>query len=326
MHWTHFLSTLSLLYLSSTTASPLFCTSPTSPAYEQDVATNDAKFHQNFNKGEAGKKANGALASVSIDWAANNQHFLGREAFVSGLLSFSTAFSPLQIHDQITIQEGNTAAILYFFDGVNSGQYNGHPVSHANVKAWNGEFMLFDQDVLLNQLITINELDSLELQVTGQQKATTIQNITLGTNKPTQPPFRTNLKNTAAQFTAHFNAHNLTGLQSLCIANVAVHTSSNTTHGPSAVSALLNKYHTPFPDLLAHDEFIIADGHMASVETIIEGTHTGAFTASNGTVVPADGKMYRIRVMRWYQFTDQGLVNTIWEVNNRNDLVVNTMG
>jgi hypothetical protein len=122
--------------------------------------------------GNAGKRANGPLASVSIYWTVNNEHVLGHKPFVSGLLQAADSFAGLQILDHIHLNEGNTAAIIYYFQGTNSAPYNSQPTSHAKVEAWHSEFLLFDSNVLLNQLITINEFDSFELQVTGQQNVT----------------------------------------------------------------------------------------------------------------------------------------------------------
>jgi hypothetical protein len=317
---------MSLLSLSTSASTPLLCTPPLSAAYSSQVASNSKLFHVNFDKGDAGKRANGPLASVSMDWTVNNEHVLGRKPFVSGLLQAADSFAGLQILDHIHLNEGNTAAILYYFQGTNSAPYKGHPTSHAKVEAWNGEFLVFDSNVLLNQLITINEFDSFELQVTGQQNVTHFTPVSLIQNPQTAVAFREKIKNTAARFTQLFNARNILAVRSLCTNNVVVQTSNGTSTGFAAVAALLNRYQTPFPDLLAHDEYIIADGHFAAVETIIEGSRTGLFTASNGTVVPADGEMYRTRVMRWYQFTDGGKVEGIWEVNNRDDLLGNMLG
>jgi SnoaL-like domain len=316
----------SLFSLSTSSNTPLLCTPPLSPAYSSQVAFNSKLFHANFDKGDAGKRANGPLASISMDWTVNNEHVLGRKSFVSGLLQAADSFAGLQILDHIHLNEGNTAAILYYFQGTNSAPYNGHPTSHAKVEAWNGEFLLFDSSVLLNQLITINEFDSFELQVTGQQNVTSFTPVSLVENPQTAVAFREKIKNTAAKFTQLFNARTVSEARSLCTNNVVVRTSKGTSTGFSAVAALLNRYQTPFPDLLVHDEYIIADGHFAAVESIIEGSRTGPFTVSNGTVVPADGETYRTRVMRWYQFTDGGNVEGIWEVNNRDDLLENMLG
>jgi len=304
----------------------LLCTPPSSPSYASQVAANSMLFHANFDKGDAGKRANGPLASVSIDWTVNNNHFLGRKAFVDGLLSAAGSFSDLQIHDHIHLNEGNTAAILYYFQGTNSAPYNSHPTSHGKVEAWNGEFLLFGSGALLNKLITINEFESFTLQVTGQQNITAFTPVSLLPVPQKAASFREKNKNTAAQFNALFNARNISAIRSLCTEDVTIHTSNGTNTSFAAVAALLESFQTPFPDLLAHDEYMISDGAYAAVESIISGTQTGPFTTSNGTVIAAGGKTFRTRVMRWYRFTDSGKVEAIWEVNNRDDLIVNMLG
>jgi hypothetical protein len=107
-----------------------------------------------------------------MDWTVNNEHVLSRKPFVSGLLQAADSLDGLQSFDHIHLNEGNSAAIIYHFQGTNSASCNGHPTSHAKVEVWHGEFLLFDSNVLLNQLITINKFDFFELQVTGQQNVT----------------------------------------------------------------------------------------------------------------------------------------------------------
>jgi hypothetical protein len=73
--------------------------------------------------------------------------------------------------------------------------------------------------------------------------------------------------------------------------------------------------------MLAHDEYVLADGHYAATEFLWQGTRKGDFTASNGTVVPPDGKSYQVRGFRWFKFNDKGLVTKFWEVYNNNDFL-----
>lgn len=316
---------IATLLASGAAANPIICTSPTSPSLAAQVANNSGKFHANFDKGDAGKKENGQLASLSIDWTVNNGHLLGNKSFVNGLLGADEGFSSLQFYDMLHVNEGNIAAILYVRQGETSGpSYNGYKVaSGVKVECWNGEFMVFDQDALLNQLITVNDLGAIDLQVSGGQTIPSFDSIHL---LPVQSSVHQEFRAAAAQFTAHFNTRNISGLSSLCSDDIAVHTFRRTTQGFAAVTDLFSQYATSFPDLLAHDEYVITDGQFAAVESIISGTHTGPFTAINGTIIPADGKAYRTRVMRWYEFNEDGKVKNIWEVNDVNSLVENMAG
>jgi predicted ester cyclase len=314
---------ITLLVPAMASSSPILCTSPTSPVYEKEVQNRSATFHQNFNKGDDGKKANGALVSLSIDWVSQNVNTLGRQAFVNGLLSFGVPFPDLKISDNIILIDGNTAAIFYYFQGHQTGPFNVIPASGAAIEALNGELMVFDQDVLLNRLISINEIDTVDLEITGKKIVDHFENVTLIENPQTSAEFRQKIKNIAAQFNKNFNLGNNSANAAFLAPNVEVLTDQGLQTGKDAVLNLFTRYVKSHPDLIAHDEYILGDGHFTAVEWVWQGTFTGPFLASNGSTVQPTGKSYRMRGLRWMQYDDQGLVTKVWQVTNNNDLITN---
>ncbi|KAF2100438.1 hypothetical protein NA57DRAFT_74047 [Rhizodiscina lignyota] len=307
----------------SCSSTPLLCTAPFSPSYEKQLAKNSATFHMNFNKRDTGRKANGALASVSIDWTANDVDSLGRKPFVEGLDSFDSWAPDIKISDHIHVNDGNKAAILYYFQGHQTGEFNGVPPSGNAIEILNGEFMLFDEDVLLNRLITVNENDILQLQVTGKQKVGKFQDIKLISTPPTEKEYQEKIKNVASQFNKNFNLRKTKSNAALTTTDVQVLTDQGTKHGRDALLALFDRYETSFPDLLAHDEYILAEGHLTAIEFIWLGTFSSPFKASNGSTVQPDGKSYRTRGMRWMRHNDEGLVDAVWQVATNDDLITN---
>lgn len=177
-------ASLAAILASGAAANPLLCTSPTSPCLAAQVASNAGKFHANFDKGDARKKENGQLASLFIHWNVNNGHLLGNKSFVNDLLGANEGFSSLQFYDLIHLNEGNVVAILYVRQGETSGpSCNGYTVAPGvKVECRNGVFMVFDQDALLNQLITVNDLGAIDLQVSEGQTIASFDSIELASS------------------------------------------------------------------------------------------------------------------------------------------------
>lgn len=322
--WANGLTVLSFATVSLAGA-PLLCTPPYSSSYESQVRHNSAQFHINFDKGDMGRKANGPMAAVDIYWTANNLNYLGRAPFVKGLLSFDGPFPDLQIHDAIHVVDGNVASQLYYFQGTQDGEYNGQAATGRKIEILNGEIFNMDQNALLSRLISVNELDFVQLQITGQQNITTFQNITLLTadNQQTSAAYRAKIRMAAAQFNANFNQGKAGANKRLARADVTVTTDRGVSSGRDALVALFTRYRSALPDLLAHDEYVLADGHYAATESLWQGTRTGPFHATNGTTVPPDGLSYRTRVLRWFKFDDAGLVTHVWQVATNDDFLTN---
>lgn len=252
---------------------------------------------------------------------------MGRESFVQGLERFDGPFPGLQIKDHIRLVDGNVGAILYYFQGTQTGEFNGIPAAGNKIEAPAGELMTFDEQALLQRLITIEELDRLEMEAAGTIKIDSFQNIPLISNPQTSEGYRAKIKEAASMLHKNFNTGKSDLNAALATADVMINADNVMLQGSQALVDHFNAYNTSFPGLLAYDEYILSDDHYAAVEFIWEGTRNGSFTASNGTVVPPDGMIYRVRGFWFIGFNDAGLMTSFVEVHNNNDFltqVVNT--
>jgi len=312
------------LYLSSSTMAGLLPWDPPgSSDYEPKVRNNTASFHKNFNAGPAGKQANGALVSNSIDWANNNANTLGRANFVNTLLSFDVPFPDLKIFDVFILVDGNIGAVFYYFQAHQDGPFGDLPATGRPMQVLNTELFMFDADARLARLITVNDLSHVQAQLTGTVPAPVFGNFTLVSNQQTSPYFRTKIKNTAAQFNNNFNANKTAMNAGLARPDVKITTGDGVSHGTEALLALFAELEKSHPDLLAHDAYVVGDGHYVAVGFIWEGTFKGDFKLTNGTIVPPDGKAYRTWAARWFQFDDAGIVTAVWQVEDHDNMVKN---
>jgi hypothetical protein len=230
---------------------------------------------------------------------------LGRAAFVDGLLSFDGPFPDLSIADFIHLNDANTAAIMYYFQGHQTGEFNGVSSSSAAVQVLNGELMEFDQDVLLNKLISINELNILQLQITANEMVSQFKNVTLLDNQQPPKAFRDSIKNITAKFNQNFNLKNNKANLAFVTDDVKIFTNQGLQTGKDAFLALFTTYEMSHPDLIAHDEYLLGDGHFTAVEFIWQGEFVGPFTLTDGTLIKPTNKSYRTRPMRWFKFNDE---------------------
>ena len=309
-----------------TAQNPLLCASTTSPAYNALVANRSALFHVNYSKGNV--TPNGPMASESIDWDDNGVLLIGRSNFVKQLHFFMAIVPGLQIRDHIHINDGNKAAIHYTFQGFATGSFNGAPPTNARIQAQGGEMMVYDEDALLDRLVTIEEVDLLEMQVEGTLTVPAFDTIPQVTTSPTtSPEYVCKIKTTAASFSKLFNDNQTAEIETLLYRSaVTFHADNSTITSTSAVVAHFRSFRASFPDLLIHDQYIVGQGNYTAVESVAEGTFTGApFTATNGTVVQPTGRMSRARFMRFFEHDEEGLVVNAWEVHNNNDFFENVV-
>ena len=238
------------------------------PEYEKLVANHSSQFHMNLDKGDVGRRANAALATASMFWTTNNATTIGQKQFVNGLLSFDSSFTSFQIHDMLHLNNGNMVSILYVFQGTQGGTFDGIPATGRKIEAWNGELMVFNDEALLSRLITVNNLNQFQLEITGAVTIDEFQNVTLASNPQTPSAYRTKIKNVAAQFNKNFNNGKTAANSALVTSNIIINTNSAILYGQNALKSHFNKYNTSLPDLLAYDEYILADGHYAAVEFV----------------------------------------------------------
>lgn len=247
---------------------------------------------------------------------------MGGAAFVQQNVNFAdAAFPGLQIKDQLVLVDGNLASVRYFFQATANGHFAGLPPTGNKIEVTGGETFLYDENALLYRLITVEPLDKIILEVEGVTKINAFQDITTLENPQMPFSYRKKIKNIASTLDKNFNLRQTALNTAFVSPNIIADADGTISHGTQALLDHFENLLSSFPDLLAHDEYILSDGHYASTEIIWQGTRNGTFTATNGTVVPPNGKMYRVRGMRWVEFNDEGLMTKFMESHNNDDFL-----
>jgi predicted ester cyclase len=278
---------------------------------------NAPKFHKNFSAGEF--KRNGPLVTSDIDVDSNNVKLVGRDNFVQRIERYSIPFPGLQLRDRVIIVDGNVAAVNYILQGQQNGPYGKIPATGNKVEAMSGEVFEFNPEGLMKKLTTITELNRLEAEISGSIKISGFQRITLLPNGKTSPDKRAGIRALAAMFDQNFNEGHTEKNAALADKNVQVNADNVVLVGRAALVEQRQQLKTAFPDMQIHDEYVLADGNRAAIEYIMEGTQTGPYTASDGSLLAATGKKVRVRGIDFMGFDKRGLLNELVVVHNEND-------
>jgi predicted ester cyclase len=141
----------------------------TDSAYEALIRKNTHAFHIAFSAHEFAK--NGDLVADDVHVDANGVELHGRDTFVKHIARFVGPFPDVKIDDQITLVDGNQAAVRFVITGTHEGDLqtpNGvlH-ATHRKIKVDGAEFFTFDQQGKLVDLIQIENLTQLAAQLKG---------------------------------------------------------------------------------------------------------------------------------------------------------------
>jgi predicted ester cyclase len=139
------------------------------PDYVARVRIAAASFHKNFSAGEFDK--NGPLVAEDIHINSNDTMLVGRAAFVDRIKRYKKTFAHLAINDEHVLVEGNRAAVEYVMEGTQTGPLTKAdgtviPATGKRVKVRGIEFMRFNKDGLMDDLITISNNDDFVKQLT----------------------------------------------------------------------------------------------------------------------------------------------------------------
>lgn len=287
------------------------------PAQEKLFRENAPKFHHNFSLGKF--EDNGQLVTENIDVDSNNVKLTGRQNFVDRLKRYSVAFPGLQLKDKIQLIDGNRAATLYYLQGVNSGPFGNSPPSNRKIEAASGEIFEFDQNGLMQKLITITELNRVAAQVKGAETITAWQPITKLPNGSASPEKRAALHAKVAAIHAAFNAGQADAAAQAFARDVRIDADGKPLSGPAAFIGTLAPLKAAFSDLKIEDEYILVDGDRAAVEYIMTGTQSGPFTTPEGKVIAPAGKAVRVRGINFYKFGAGERISEVVIVHNPDD-------
>lgn len=156
---------ISFAVLAQSCSSPVLAadTSHADSAYEALIRRNVSQFHANFNQRAFAK--NGDLVADNLEVNSNGTELHGRAAFVDRIARFVSPFPDVKIDDEITIVDGNHAAIRFVITGTHEGDLQTpqgvlHP-THHKIHVDGIEFFTFDADGKLTELVTIENLTQL---------------------------------------------------------------------------------------------------------------------------------------------------------------------
>ncbi|ETS04591.1 hypothetical protein M419DRAFT_6435 [Trichoderma reesei RUT C-30] len=286
--------------------------------YQNEVFNRSASFHPNFSLNTpAGIQANGQLVVPDVDLFFGGTTGLGRAAFIQALAFDPSGGLRAQFLDRVIIVEGNIAMLL----SANRITSNS---SDAHIETSLAETMIFDKEPLLTRIVSISEGGLAAAQGAGQVAAPPLQDIVLNPIANKTSDFTFKIKEKAAQFVTNFNSGNASANGLLATDDVTVVSDGRNSTGRASLVNLFTRYNTSVPDLLLHDEFVIAQGNWAATEYIFQGTRNGTFTMVNGTRIAPNRAQYRARGMRFMRFNDEGLVDLFWQVAD-NDAFVNPL-
>jgi hypothetical protein len=266
------------------------------------VSNHSRSFHPSANSGARGLTLRAQLTSAAISFTSSGSPTLvGRDLFDQATPVDTRLF------DQVYVQEGNVVASLFVTDMQGSG---------TRFAVETAEFMVFDEQALLYSLVNILPTGVAMLQASGEAPVPSTAGLSLMQISNAIPKaFTTKARTAASQLNRNFNAGKPRSNLALAAQDVIVHANGNTTTGQPAFLDLFTRYTTSIPDLIAHDEYLVAQGNFAAVGFLSFGVRNGTFTAVNGTRVPPSNGFVSTRGARFMRFNvTSGLIQEIWEV------------
>ena len=283
------------------------------PFYESRVRTTLGSFHPHLSAGEYA--ANRPMVSDTMHWNDKGLLLVGGDSYVNHLTAFNVTFHGIQAPDRYHLVDGHVGAVMYRLQGRQTAEVAGVDTGNK-VDILGGELMDFDSDGLLNVLYSIEEIGLLVDQLTGKVNVSRFIPVSLADNPQTSADFRTGVKKTVAMLHENFNTGVNERNGALANADVRVQADTIQQTGRTAFAGLFDKWKGAFPDMLYHDDYVLADGQMGCVAYVWQGTQTGKYKAPNGTTLAASGKPVRVRGMSFFEFDGNGLISSVVNVHD----------
>lgn len=286
--------------------------------FKEKIRVNASTFHKNFSTGSFEK--NGPLVTENIYVNSNNAILIGRDNFVKRIERYKVPFPGLQLKDRIVLVDGNVASVHYILQGNQNGPYGKIPASGNKVEGMSAEFFVMNKDAIMENLLTITQLDKLEAQSKGEEKIENFQPVSLLPVKKENPAFKQKIKAAIDDYLGYFNARKWDQLESMISDNVKINWNGNLESGKAALISELKKRLTAFPDLTYQIDRNVVDGDRAGIAYTMIGKQTGEYTA-NGMTLPASEKMIMVREGQYLQFDSDGKIIDVITVSNSNDFI-----
>ena len=286
--------------------------------YKERIRINASTFHKNFSAGDFEK--NGPLVTENVYVNSNNAILIGRENFVNRIQRYKTPFPGLQMKDRIVLVDGNVASVHYILQGNQRGPYGQIAASGNKVEAMSAEFFVMNQDAIMTNLLTITQLDKLEVQSRGEQKVESFQAVDLLPVKEHAPAFKQKIKDAIDHYLGYFNARKWDELEKMISNSVKINWNSSLESGKEAFLINLKERMIGIPDLTYQIDRNVVDGDRAGIAYTMIGKHTGMLKA-NGTFLPPSEKTVSVREGQYLQFDAEGKITSVITVSNANDFI-----
>lgn len=289
------------------------------PTYTDLVRRQVSSFHPNFSAGQSHK--NGELVLETIEVDSNGVFLTGRQAFVERLKRYDEPFPGLQLKDRIVLVDDNKAAVHYILQGEHRGPLGQLPASRHKIEAMSGEIFEFDQNGLATNLITVTKLDHVMAQVQGAQTVDRFENVTLLPTKTMSVEYVEAIRRSAGTFHKNFSAGEFGRNGCLVAQDIRVNSNGALFSGRDAFVERIQRYKTPFPDMVIIDEHIVVEGNRAAIGYVMTGTHLGDFSLPEGGELAATGRVVRVRGIEFMEFDENGFLAELITISNGLDFI-----
>ncbi|KAI9668428.1 MAG: hypothetical protein M1831_001182 [Alyxoria varia] len=273
-----------------------------------------SSFHERLSRGDVPSNN----TSPSTHWNYDGQLLISRPEWHKALsTNINTSFKGLHIPDVYQLVDGNLCAVMYDLQGNQTGPFLGQPLREgARFKVHGAEFMVFDRDLLLEDLITVEPLGKIKAQFAGTEKV----------DPPTPEGARPVRAGTTSEEFLRRSRRNMASLHEnvrkgragdnaeLAVQDVVVDADGDVKRGREAfvdVVAARDQGLGAFPEKMVHDEYVLADGRLGAVEYIWHGRQRGEYLG-----MEASGKMVRVRSVLFFEFDGEGLVVKVVSVHD----------
>ncbi|KAK3329155.1 hypothetical protein B0H66DRAFT_596753 [Apodospora peruviana] len=306
--------------------------------YSALVRKNQATFHVNLSAGNY--ILNGALVSPDTHWNYDGTMHLGRDNFVTALGAVvggpSSPLHGLQIFDQYSLVDGGVGMVLYRLTGKLAAPLPAVPLSKPGrpYSALGVERLVFDEDGLLYDLVTVDQFGRIAAQTSGSSQRDAVGQVVPeaghnGTQQPnpqTPASFRDLVRRNLATLHRNVNAGNPSANAMRAVEDVVVNDNGVLLRRGrqafvnlvSCQSAGLNA----FPEKRFHDFYVLADGHQGGVEYVWHGEQKATYRG----IEVKEGVKVRVRGMMFFEMNGDGLVTKVTNVHNEAHVLAQVSG
>ena len=278
------------------------------PYYTSLVRHNLGSLHLNLSARDY--SANAALNSPSISWNYDGNLIISRASAIAALEGVvEGSFHGLQLPDIYHVVDGHIGAVLYVLQGIQTGPLAGLPLQeNGRFRAMGAELMKFNEEALLEDLITVDPIAIIQAQMSHQIEPSPATNSTLLRENPqTSPEYRAQLKQNLKLLHRNVNAGNAAINANAAVENVEVNENGEVQQGRDAfvkAIAATNAAKGAFPEKKFHDDYVLADGTFGAIEYAWQAAQTSDYAEFK----LAEGKQVRMRGFLFFEFNEEGRI------------------